>query len=90
MPQEQTAGLVTFVIGDYESRFSIPNVTTQVRRMLEVLGTLTKDGNHYLVECDPDEAMLFTGIMQRLIQSHEATAPEKLPTETKKLALKRA
>lgn len=98
MTKPSTAGIVTFIVGAPElypqrgikkHKIGIPNVTTQVRRMLEVLGTLTKDGNHYTVECDYDEDALLMGILQRLFKKHDARPiGEQFSNASKKLALK--
>ena len=95
MPKKSAEGIVTFVIGAMplaneeprQHKIGIPNVTTEIRRMLALLGTLVKDGNHYTVEVDPmEEHTLYVGIRRRLYKHHGGCAPEKLSNASKNVA----
>lgn len=85
MSKKSSAGIVTInIAGKQPIRLGIPNVTTPVRRALEVLGTLFKAGNHYDVECDPSEPSLLKGIVQRLIKKHAARIFEQKHSDASK------
>jgi len=84
---EDKAGIVMLAVGGNRLlKFGVPLVTREVRRLLEVVGTLTKDGTHYHVECDHNEQALINGIMQRLIEKHGARS--LIMSSAKNLALK--
>ena len=88
---EDKAGIVTLEVGDGRLlKLGVPSVTREVRRLLEVAGTLTKDGTHYHVECDKNEQALIMGIMQRLGSKHSARSLIKDQSAhiAKKVALK--